>query len=148
MKKQLKAAAPPAASPIGMFNDHTRVAVIDTDSASVHVYRYPDGKQAMRLHFRSGHDRLYEDFFHHCVVSEADLFGILLASVQLLGATRFKDLAAAATGDPLNFQDFGVKAVHVPEERRAAPRERGSRLKRRPKALVSARKRPKGVTRG
>lgn len=149
MKKTSQAEAPAAPPSVGgLAPDRTHVAAFETESATVHVYRYPDGKQALRLHFRSGPDRLYEDFFHHCVVSEADLFALLLGAVQLTGGRRFAELAQAATGDPLNFQSFGVRGMHVPQERRATPRRKGSRLKRRPKAPVSPRRRGKGVTRG
>lgn len=145
MKKQSKAAPPVVDSQLS--HDRNHIAAFETDSATVHVYRYENGKQALRLHFRSGPDRLFEDFFHHCVVTESDLFAVLLGMVQLLGASRLEEMAAAATGDPLNFQDYGVKAVHVQPERRAAPRGKGARLVRRPKRPVLARN-GKGVARG
>lgn len=148
----MKTTKPPAAMPESTApiygKDATNVAHFDTDTCSVYVYRYPDDKKALRFHFRKGPERLYDDFFHHCVMEEPDLFASLLAMVNLLGPDRVEEMTGAAcSGDPAKFTKFGVRGIQVTPARRNSPRKQTARPPRKAKAARSRQGRGKGITR-
>lgn len=128
MKKTKKATVP--------FDrtDHTIAGDFQTDLGRVTAYRYVEqGQQALR--FQIKHGQVYEDFFHHVIMSDSYMLATLRALQLLLGPRKFAAYVASVQGK-------GPDPVVAPAVETRTPPVRSAR------AAIRRRPTRKGVKRG